>query len=563
MRFFNTLLAILIFSILLLPIESFSIDPYKFKTDTKSYWIVMDKMSWPEAAEYAVENGGYLAAINSEDEQEAIFDAIVNGAKIRTDYTSVYDGGGVAYLWIGASDQQSEGVWLWDGDNDGVGDNFWNGQGMGGDGTGKPVNNAYWNWGGKSSSVAMEPDNFNGNQNSAAIALEPWPKNMGLMGDTGEWNDIASSNKVYFVVEFDFADVPEKCELPQGDELVCDKDQDSDYQVPVVDSATEYVWSLSPENAGTIDGSTESATINWDQNFNGIAEITVYAKNPLGEGEVSDPLTVIVNSYPDFPSDISGDEQLCKDPENSTYMIDQIEYADSYVWSIAPEDAGIITGDFESAVVDWNENFTGEAIIAVAGVNDCGEGQASEFFILIIASPDKPETPTGETDLDKNPQNTTYSIPSMDYVNEYIWVLTPENAGEVIEEMNVATVDWNDDFSGEATLSVAGVNDCGEGEFSDELLITVKDDNIGVFEAKNGVSLYPNPCTEKCVLSISNEFMGKEIRIMNSLGVILNSSEMIHVLEDGSSYQINVEILSQGTYFVIIDKNVIPMVVTK
>ena len=174
---------------------------YTFMHEGKTYLIVKEMKTWANAAACAVELGGYLAEINNSDEQEAIYDEIISGANISPNYTTVPDGGGVAYIWIGATDQAEEGKWLWDGNNDGAGINFWQGQGNAGAGGGHPVADAYNNWGGASTGTRHEPDNYNGLQDGAAIALRGWPSGSGTLGIEGEWNDINLTNTLYFVVE--------------------------------------------------------------------------------------------------------------------------------------------------------------------------------------------------------------------------------------------------------------------------------------------------------------------------------------------------------------------------
>ena len=120
------------------------------------------------------------------------------------DYTAVVDGGGIAYVWIGASDQHTEGAWLWDGDGDNSGINFWNGQGAAGLNDGSPVDELYNNWGGSSSGSPKEPDDFGDGQDGAAIGLAKWPAGIDFtLGIASEWNDISLDNSLYFVIEFD------------------------------------------------------------------------------------------------------------------------------------------------------------------------------------------------------------------------------------------------------------------------------------------------------------------------------------------------------------------------
>jgi hypothetical protein len=76
---------------------------------------------------------------------------------------------------------------------------FWDG-----DKNGNAVDGSFVNWGGESTRQYNEPDNFtdssispNG-QNAVAIAISDRP-----YGKAGEWNDIAETNRLYYVIEYD------------------------------------------------------------------------------------------------------------------------------------------------------------------------------------------------------------------------------------------------------------------------------------------------------------------------------------------------------------------------
>ena len=190
---------------------------YNFTIGSKHYKLVKSMKDWTSAAAFAVQDGGYLVEINSAAEQNGIWSAI-QASGISMTYTSVNDGGGVAYIWIGATDKNQEGHWLWDGDNDGQGQNFFTGQGAWGAGNGAVVNGAYVNWGGANTGTFNEPDDYGSSQDAAAIGLEPWPV-AGAGNNAGEWNDINISNTLYFIIEYDatgFNDNPEN-NLPKLD----------------------------------------------------------------------------------------------------------------------------------------------------------------------------------------------------------------------------------------------------------------------------------------------------------------------------------------------------------
>jgi hypothetical protein len=171
--------------------------PKEFEYGGHGYVIVRESKSWADAAADAVSRGGYLVNIDSQGEQEAVYKAI-RDAGISASYTSVGDGGGVAYVWIGAKATSAR-VWAWHGSNT----IFWNGDNDGGAEGGR-----YYNWGGRSNGGLNEPDDFtdtslapNG-QDAAAIGLASWPKGASSpLGVAGEWNDIANTNRLYYVVE--------------------------------------------------------------------------------------------------------------------------------------------------------------------------------------------------------------------------------------------------------------------------------------------------------------------------------------------------------------------------
>ena len=147
-------------------------------------------VDWKTAAHYSRAQGGgaSLVEIGSQEEQFAVSTA---AARASTEITKpASDGGGARYLWIGATDETIEGIWVWNGDDDdtettplgrGTGSNW--------------AEMAYQNWGfGSLSNRQMEPDD-SGGQDFAAIGVEGWPvSNPGVFGSRYQWNDISGQN---------------------------------------------------------------------------------------------------------------------------------------------------------------------------------------------------------------------------------------------------------------------------------------------------------------------------------------------------------------------------------
>jgi len=187
-----------------------SINIHPFTNGSSNYELVKEKKTWANAAACAVERGGFLVQIDSAAEQSAVYDAIL-ASGVSSNYNNLDDGGGVSYIWIGATDSKTEGAWLWDGTNSGFGFNFWNGQGAAGNNTGAAVQGSYVNWGrtGTNSGSFQEPDNYDNSQNAAAIGLGQWPSGAPFVyGNPGQWNDISTANTNYYIIEFPIAAGP-------------------------------------------------------------------------------------------------------------------------------------------------------------------------------------------------------------------------------------------------------------------------------------------------------------------------------------------------------------------
>lgn len=160
---------------------------YSFEYNGKTYELVRENKSWIDAAACAVARGGYLAEINSAEEQDAVYTEIITNGAVDPDDTEAPDGYS-SYVWLGGNDIYDEGNWIWNGKNEATGTSFWSGTS-----TGTAVNGHYNNWG-------LEPDNSaaGAGQDGLGLAIVDWP-----LGDAGQWNDVSHLNDLFFVIEFD------------------------------------------------------------------------------------------------------------------------------------------------------------------------------------------------------------------------------------------------------------------------------------------------------------------------------------------------------------------------
>ena len=158
-----------------------NIIPFQFAG--RKYELVQELKNWRGASTCAVERGGYLVEINDATEQGNIYNFVRNKI-VDLSLIVAPDGGNGSYVWLGANDIKTEGNWIWDGDNDGMGTQFWEGKS-----NGDVIGGLYNNWG-------SEPDDALG-QDALGLGMTDW-----LKGAAGEWNDIRATNKLYFVIEY-------------------------------------------------------------------------------------------------------------------------------------------------------------------------------------------------------------------------------------------------------------------------------------------------------------------------------------------------------------------------
>jgi hypothetical protein len=155
------------------------------------------------------------------------------------------------------------------------------------------------------------------------------------------------------------ASTPAKASKPTGSATGCEGTSGNTYTTSGASGATSYIWSILPLAAGTITGTTTSASVNFTTGWIGTANITCKGHNAAGDGIVSDILDVIVGTKP-ANFDINGDPtpQL-----NSTevYFVSQ-EIGTTYTWN----------GSAGTNV--WSKNWTtiGWPKVTVIATNSCG-----------------------------------------------------------------------------------------------------------------------------------------------------------------------------------------------
>lgn len=85
----------------------------------------------------------------------------------------------------------------------------------------------------------------------------------------------------------------------------------------------------------------------------------------------------------------------------SEYTTNPVQYADYYIWTVEPDNAGNIDGIGTAGTMNWNTAFLGTAMIYVQPMNTCGDGIISEGFEVMVDN---------YTSVEENSENTVLSI---------------------------------------------------------------------------------------------------------------------------------------------------------
>ena len=162
-------------------------------------------------------------------------------------------------------------------------------------------------------------------------------------------------------------------------------------------------------------------------------------------------------------------------------------------------------------------------------VVDVDGGEFTDDMLLTFNyAPNAPEMPVGDDYVDVyKVTQTSYTTNPVDGATSYQWELLPEEAGQISGSTTEAVVNWNIDFLGDASLKVKAINDCGGGEYSEELPIFV-DNTVGFNSemASKIIDISPNPANGKFKLTLNSE-NNLNLKIVNYLGIsVLNIDDI-------------------------------------
>ncbi len=251
------------------------------------------------------------------------------------------------------------------------------------------------------------------------------------------------------------------------------------------------------------------------------------------------------------PNDLScvGEDYLC--------MGEATDWV-SILWTTSGtgtfDDSGILNPIYTPSTEDF-EN--GSVELTITATDDEGETADDEMLLEFITEPEAPLTPEGPEYVDVYLNLTSeYTGTSVAYANFYEWNINPEEAGTISGTGLTGTVEWSSTYLGTAFISYRAVNDCGEGEFSEELEVIVNNTvNIPDDEKRPDVRIFPNPNTGQFTLVFdTDKLLNVDIKIFNMMGNLVYQKNNLHA-DKKLVRTIDASNLSSGVYYLIIQSN--------
>lgn len=330
-------------------------------------------------------------------------------------------------------------------------------------------------------------------------------------------------------------ELPLAASVPTGPSAICIGGAPSQYVTDTVKYATSYIWTLTPANAGTLMGNTHIASVAWNPMFSGTATLSVQALNACGAGQVSAPLSITINSLPGQSAQPAGPTSLCVNPANSTYTTTGATNAATYTWQLTPAAAGTLSPNGTQVIIDWNNTFTGYAVLTVRGSNSCGNGLMSNGLLIAV-----------------HPGITVNLGPDQTVCTGHTVQLNAGNAGSTYLWSNAATsqvINVGSTTAGSFTYSVTVTSNLG-CQGSDQVLITF-DPCVGIDESVAAeISIFPNPNQGSFEVNVSNWNTDRsKLVLVNLLGEVIWSREYNQV-QGTIAQQIDLQDVPAGIYFI-------------
>jgi PKD repeat protein len=215
--------------------------------------------------------------------------------------------------------------------------------------------------------------------------------------------------------------------------------------------------------------------------------------------------------------DLGADADICA---GTSKVLDAGTGDYTYLWSTGATDQSITVTE------------AGEYSVLIA--NEFGCSGADTINIAILPLPGASATPSGPATIDNfMVASSQYTTTGAENAATYQWTLEPAGAGTISGTGLTADVSWVSGYAGTATITLFGINDCGNGEVSGAFDVTLYTSQGMDENAIGRIRIYPNPNKGTFNLEIQTlTSKSLDIRMTNSLGETVYQKDNLKVNGD-------------------------------
>ncbi len=250
--------------------------------------------------------------------------------------------------------------------------------------------------------------------------------------------------------------------------------------------------------------------------------------------------TILLTHSPAPNIDLGDDRNFC---EGTSVTLDAGFNFEGYLWS---------NGSTNSTI---EVSAPGDYWVEVTDANLCTNRDT--VMLTMDPLPSAPETISGPSSVDnfQEPVSLFTCSESLN-ANVYLWQLEPAGAGTISQypgNQQDISIEWTAAFTGTATITVSGINECGVGIPSQAFPVNVySSQDISEKFAVSGIKLFPNPNDGNFVLELLS-LKEQELRFQVSAA---GGSQVMDVKEKvpAGNYRknFNISTLPGGTYYIVI-----------
>ncbi|NJM16394.1 MAG: hypothetical protein HC896_14375 [Bacteroidales bacterium] len=144
---------------------------------------------------------------------------------------------------------------------------------------------------------------------------------------------------------------------PMGNKYICSADSAYMYTVTGNANITSYSWKHSPANALTISGNGNTGQLDWNNAYQGNAQIWVEAFDRCNRLHIT-PVKEIssVVGTPDLPTGPTGENFICNS-DSTLYFASQNMFTSYLTWSVEPVNAGELIAKDTLCTLLWNKDL--------------------------------------------------------------------------------------------------------------------------------------------------------------------------------------------------------------